>query len=156
MASITKRTDTNTNIKLGTVYRNGTDLHITEATQIHVSDHAAKMEMRMQETMPFARVSGAIISETGTRNIAVTSGSWWEGLTNFTTAALDTSAAGTFIYWYADGIDGWTSVSAQTAINNTQYDDASGSLATLSNNKYGVHWVYLGQDDDYYVVSGRQ
>ena len=108
----------------------------------------------MRETNPMARVSGGIISEVGTINIAVSAGDWWEGLTNFTTAAVDTSAAGEFLYYYDDNAGSFTEVTAQTDIDATQYDDGSGSLATLTNNKYGVHWVYLGQDGDIYVVYG--
>lgn len=154
VATITPRTDTNTNIKLGTVYRAGTTLHITDSTKIIVIDHAAKMEMRMQDTMPFARVSGGIISEVGTRNIDITAGSWWEGLASFTTPALDTSVAGVFEYQYSNGAGGFTSVASSTQIDNLQYDDGSGTLATLSNSKYGVHWVYAAQDGDYYVLYG--
>lgn len=87
--------------------------------------------------------SGAKIGETGTRNITLTAGSFYVINTRFVTAAFDTSAADTFDYFYRDGVGGWTAVTAQTQINNTQYDDNSGSLATLDNNKYAVHWVWL-------------
>ena len=154
MATTTKRTDYQTNVLLGTVYREGTTLYITDDTSIDVGDHAAKMILRMNETMPFQRVSGGILSETGTRNIAVTAGDWWEGLTNFTTTAIDTSVTGSFTYYYSDGAGGFTTVATQTQIDNTQYDDGSGTLATLSNAKYGTHWVYLGADNNYYVLYG--
>ena len=155
VATTTERTDDHTNILLGTVHRSGTTLHITDTTKPIVGDHALRMIERMNEIQPFARVSGASISETGTRNFALTAGTFWEGLTKFTTSAFDSSAAGTFRYYYRDGVGGWTEVTSQTQINNTQYDDGSGSLATLSNNRYGVHWVYLAQDDDVYVVYGH-
>jgi len=154
VASTTKRTQFNTNILLGTVHRNGTTLHITANTVQHVGDHALQMIRRLADTNPFARVSGGMISETGTRNIAVTSGSWWEGVTSFTTAAFDSSGADTFIYYYQDGIGGFTAVTAQSQIDNTQYDDGTGTLATLSNNRYNVSWVYIGQDGEMYVLYG--
>ena len=154
IATITKRTDENTNIYLGTVYRDGTTLHITDGTRVAVGDHAFQMVARMRDTQPFARVSGGIISETGTRNIAITAGDWWEGLENFATPAIDTSGAGVFSYYYDDGVGGWTTVASSTVINNTQYDDGSGALATLSNSKYGVHWVYIAHDGELYVVYG--
>ena len=154
IATVSKRTDENTNIFLGTVYREGTDLHITEATRANVGDHAIKMLIRMRETMPFQRVSGGIISELGTRNIAVTAGDWWEGLTNFITAAIDSSVSDTFTRCYSDGAGGFTTELAQTQWNNTQYDDGTGTLATLSNNKYGVHWLYLAQDGALFVLYG--
>jgi hypothetical protein len=154
VATITERTDLNTNILLGTVYRIGTTLHITSSSVINVVDHAAKMIERAKEVAPYARVSGGATSETGTRNIAVSAGTWWHGLTRFTTAAIDTSVADTFTYYYDDGVSGFTAVASSTQIDNTQYDDGSGTLATLGNGKYGTHWVYKGQDGDTYVVYG--
>ena len=85
---------------------------------------------------------GLQISETGTRNIAITAGSLYIGVARFTTPALDTSAAGTFTYYYQDGVGGWAEQASSTQINHTQYDDGSGTLATGSANKYYVHAVY--------------
>ena len=155
IATATKRTEENTNVFLGTVYRYATtEMHITEGTKSVIGDRALKMLTRMKETTPFARVSGGIVSATGTRNVAITAGEWWEGLDNFTTAAVDTSGVGTFIYFYQDGIGGWTQVLASTQIDNLKYDDGSGTLATLSNAKFGVHWLYLGADGDFYCLYG--
>lgn len=155
VATITKRTDFNTNVLLGEVYRDGTTLHINNASTLDVGDHASLMAQRMRGTDPFAHESGIMISETGTRNIAVTAGVVWEALNKISISAVDTSAAGTFNYWYRDGASGWTKVASQSAINNTQYDDNSGTLATLTANRYGVHWVYVESDSQYNVVYGQ-
>ena len=154
IATITARTEHHTNVFLASIYREGTTLHITQDSKKVVVDHAGQMIDRLNDTMPFARVSGGVISEVGTRNLAITAGDWWEGLTEFTTAAIDTSASDTFRYFYGDGAGGFTEVGSQTAIDNTQYDGGAGSLATLTNNKYGVHWVYQAHDDDVYVIYG--
>ena len=154
VASTTEPTEHNTKIRLGDIYRDGTQLHISAERQYIIDDHSAQMIRRQIETTPFARVSGGIISETGTLNIAITAGVWWEGVQRFTTTAFDSSAASTFAEYYDDGAGGFTKISAQTAINVTQYDDGSGSLATLGTSKYGVHWVYLGIDSDVYLIFG--
>ena len=146
--SLSQPSEYNTKILLGTVYRIGTVLHISNHTAWTVANHAKTMINRLQDTMPFARGSGGTISEAGTRNVAVSAGSWWEGLNNFTTSAKDTSVSGSFSYFYKDGASGWTEVVSQTQIDNTQYDDGSGTLATLANSRYGVHWLYLGADSD--------
>ncbi len=157
IATTTKRTDLQTNLLLGTVYREATVLHTTEATRAIVGDHALQMISRMQALDPFAREAGggAILGETGTLNISVTAGTFWEGLTRFTTPAFDSSGADTFNYYYRDGGGGFTEVTSVSQIDNTQYDDGSGTLATLSNNFYGVHWVYLDTDGDVHVLYGR-
>ena len=153
-ASTTEPTDYNTNIILAKVYRNGTELHINATIRHTIGDHAGLMMRSMQDTMPFAWVSGAVISEVGTRQFSITEGEWWNGLTHFTTAAFD-GTTDTFNMYYRDGVGGWTEVTGETAINNTQYDDGTGTLATLTAARYGVHWVFVGTDNDIHCVLGQ-
>ncbi len=152
IATTTKRTDLHTNILLGNVYRAGTTLHITNQNVVEVSDHALNMIKRLKGTIPFAQESGGIIGETGTRNLTVSAGVFWQGLTSFTTTDRDTSVADTFSAWHRNG--GWTELTAQTQIDNLQYDNGTG-LATLANNQFGVHWVYLEADGEFVVVYGQ-
>jgi len=155
IVTTTKRTDTNTNVIIGTVYRDGTTVHINNNFIARANDNLRRVSLRLVDTMPFTRVDGGIASETGTRNIAITAGQWWECTNYFTTAAFDSSAAGTFIGAYQDGLGGWTEQAAQTQIDNTYYDDGTGTLAALTANHYVTRWVYLETDDDVIVVYGR-
>jgi hypothetical protein len=97
------------------------------------------------------------LSETGTRNVAATAGVYYAGFTRATTAAVDTSGADTFEYYYLDS-GSWVE-SDQSQIDNLQYNDVStpGSeaLATLSNNNFGVHWIYMDIGGDMLVVYGQ-
>lgn len=153
--TVKKSDETHTFIYLGSVFRNGTTLHINTEVKQLIEDAALHIITRFKATAPFARESGGILSETGTRNIAVTAGAFWEGLNRFTTVAFDSSGADDFSYWYDDGGTGWTEVTAQSQIDNTQYDDGSGALATLANNRYGVHWVFLETDGHIEVLYGQ-
>lgn len=155
IATNVKRTDHNTNVYLGSIYRDDTRLHLTPNTKIQVSDHAAHMVARAIATDPFAHISGGILTGAGTRNIVVSAGDWYEGLTNFQTPEIDTSATGVFVAFYRDGIGGWTRVDDETQISNTEYDDSDGVLGLLTGSKYGVHWLFVGQDNDVYSVYGR-
>lgn len=156
IATTSARTDFNTNILLAVIQRSGTILHINNPEKHIVGDHANSMIRRMKETQKYAHVSGAFISATGTRNWAITTGDFWEGLGEFTLAAFDSSGANTFSYWYRQVSDsGWNEVVTQSPIHQTNYDDNSGSLATLSNNKYGVHWCYIETDDHAHVIYGQ-
>ena len=103
--------------------------------------------------MPFAHESGAMLSAIGSRNIAISAGAFWHGLMRFITPTFDSSVADTFTVWYhlSSEPTGWFSVSAQTQINNTQYDDGDG-LSTLTAGRYGVRWVYLESDGHVDVV----
>lgn len=158
-ARTAESTDFNTKILLAVIQRTGTTLHINNAQKHVIGDHANSMIRRMQGTNKFARVTGAVISATGTRAWAITTGDFWEGLTEFTLAAFDSDSGGagdTFSYWYRKVSDsGWNEVATQSAIHQTNYDDNSGSLATLNNNRYGVHWCYVETDDHAHVVYGQ-
>lgn len=111
----------------------------------NVADHAASMIQRIHDVQGIQRnnhLAGNTLGETGTRNITVTAGELWNRLTVASQAAFDSSASGTFNRYYRDGAGGHTIQSAQTQWNNTQYDDGTGSLATLGSNKWATQWFY--------------
>ena len=139
---------------LGRVYRNGTELYIFNAGQT-INDYVAKDCKKEFEIYVAQRADGLIIGKTGTRNITVTSGIYWCGHTRATSTSYDTSDTDTFTYIYRDGAGGWTESSGETQISNQYYDDGSGTLATVSLNNYGVHWIYLTFDDELYVQYGQ-
>ena len=152
--------DKNTNIMLGLVYREGTTLHITTAGQLVANYAKYTIWKDIEINGKFQRVSGLIISDAGTRHFALTSGYIYAGLTKQSIPAFDSSGADTFDYYYRDGAGGWTKVASQSQIDNTHYDDGSGTLATLSNQQgwrtyYGVHWVYQLVNGRVIVVYGR-
>lgn len=155
VADTTQRTDHNTNISVAKIYRSGTVAHINELEHTHLGASVHHLADRFFAVDPYARETGGVVSATGTRNFAITAGTFWHGMESFNTTASDTSATEDFRYYYRDGIGGWTQQTAQTQIHNTLYDDGSGTLATLSNNKYAVHWLYLELDSDLVVLYGR-
>ncbi len=139
------------NCYLGTVYRSGTTLHITNTSKYQVGDHASLMIKRLQNIMPFAHESGAAISFTN-RNISVTAGTFWEGLTQFTTPAFDSSLT-TFETYYTDAGGNWIQGTANL-IDNTNYDGTGAGLVAVSGPRYGVHWIYLDPEGEVYSVYG--
>jgi hypothetical protein len=71
-----------------------------------------------EERFPVERATGLVLSETGTRNIAVSAGVIWAELVNrFSISAFDSSGTDTFTYWYRDGSGGWSSSGSQTQID---------------------------------------
>lgn len=125
------------------VTREGTSLNIVNASQQNV-DGNRKERRRLLETQGFQHATGgSTLGASGTRNISVTSGAFYYGLDRLDHGAFDTSGASAFVYYYRNGGGGWTKTTGNTQINNTQYDDGDGTLGTLSNNRYGVFWVYL-------------
>jgi hypothetical protein len=153
--STVEPTEHYTKIKLAVVFYGDSEMHINTAVRYLVADHAAHMVEQMQAIMPYAHASGAILGETGARNLAISEGVFWHGLVSFTTAALDTSVSGEFHTYHRDGLGGWTHVTGATQVNNTQYDDGSGVLAALSANRYTNRWVYSSVDSDVHIIYGQ-
>jgi len=139
---------------LGQVYRAGTVLTLNNYTRLKLDNSLAGIINRFESVQSFERESGAILSASGTRNFAITAGAFWEGIDRYTTVAKDTSAASTFTYWYRTAPTTWASVTAQTQIDNTQYNNPSSGLVALSNKAYGSHWVYMSTDGQIHVVYG--
>ena len=159
-ASTSMPSDKNTNLLLGLVYRDGTDLHITSAGMWAANYDKKTFFKDMEINGKFQRVSGMLITETGTRNFALTSGAIYAGLTKVSMSAFDSSGADTFTYIYRDGSGGWTEVATQSQIDNVHYDDGDGTLGSVSTSSgwrtyYGVHWVYMDADGDVFVLYGR-
>lgn len=152
--SNTVRPDDNTHIYLGTVLRENTVIHYHNPARAVVANHALHMIQRMSDTNPFSRVSGGIVSEAGTRNLMITSGVFWDGLTKFTTKAWDTTGTDTFDYYYQDGASGFIETES-SQLDNTQYDDGSGTLANVPALNYFNNWIYIESDDHISVVRGR-
>ena len=144
-----------TDFTIGRVYYDGTTA-ISRLFGMNRCNFERRVQMFGEERFPVERATGLMLSGTGTRNIAITAGVLWAELVNrFSTDAFDSSGAGRFTYWYRDGSGGWTAQTSQSQINNTQYDDGDGTLGTLTNNRYGVHWVFVAHDSSVHVVYGR-
>jgi len=146
--------DGRTEFILGKVYREGTTLHIL-SYGIRLTELAYNEHERLINVRGFERASGGEISETGQRYLTSGAGVFYFGLNKIETSAQDTSGADRFTCWYRDGGGGWTKVTGQQQIDNIHYDDGSGALATLTTNRYGVHWVYVHFDSDINVVYGQ-
>jgi hypothetical protein len=148
-----KTADGRTKFYLGKVFREGTDLHFLEAGQ-NVTELMKRVQARFTSTEgEFTHASGMMLSETGERYLAITSGVGFSGLTRITTASVDTSGADTFELNYYNG-SAWV-VSDVSQIPNTQYNDITSGLVDLTSNRYGVYWVYLANDGEPVVVYGQ-
>lgn len=139
--------NTHTEFFLGTVVREGTTLHV-EDNPDQVANYSAHNSERLRH-FGFVRVEGLILGETGTRNITVTAGEGYKKNNEYDIAMFDSSAAGTFDTY----IGMVQQASAQTQWDNANYNNA-GSLTALSNNRYGVLWVYEETDGGITYIYG--
>jgi len=154
-ATIIKSDANNRNkILLGKIFREGNDLHKAEAGMVITEATKRTLTYFTQVFGEVVRASGYLIAETGNRYLTTTNGVLFAGLTRLTTTAIDTSGAGVLEYYYRDAGAGWNEFEADT-INNSHWDDGTGTLNTLTPNRYGVHWVYGDADGHLMVVYGQ-
>lgn len=146
--------DHSTTFVVGLVFGESNHVHFVEAGQ-YLNDFIHRFYFHAFEHDGLERSSGMVTSETGNRYLQVTAGVAYWALSRITTDALDTTGADTFEYFYQDGIGGWTESSPTSQIDNTYYDDGTGTLHALTANRYGVHWVFLTPDSVLYVLYGR-
>lgn len=158
---VTVRTSMNWNYRtdfpLGRVVNEAGTLHILLDPQA-VGDHASTMIQREYATMPLAydmRTGGLILGETGTRNITLTVGALWDRLNRFAIPALNTSVSGSFDSYYQDGSGGFTRVATQAQWPNTQYDNGTGTLATMTAARFANLWFYIETDGAVVMLYGR-
>jgi len=142
-------------VLLGAVFRD--DLHpvyIVESVKHTVANHAGLTVKRFKDTAPMLTASGGVVTDATGLKFSVSNAIIWNGLTEFSTPTFTSSPVDTFFQYYRDGIGGWISRS-DSLIDNLQFDDGSGTLAAITNNHYGNHWVYLIGDGSFHVVYGR-
>jgi len=147
--------DRTTKFPIGVVYRDGTTVHILSEYGMRINNITMRSHRRAVELRAFERSSGLVISGPAGLKVKVESGVVYHGYNRLSIAGVDTSGAGTFDVYYRDGGGGWTIVTDQTDIDDANWDDGTGALNSLTNNKYGVHWVYMDADGHMLVQYGQ-
>ena len=136
---------------LGRVYRSGTTLSIINSGTQITSHNRGTHERLIYRGVQHA--DGAVISETGTRNMESTAGVLYLGNNKLTTTTRDTSGTDLITRWYHSSGSWTTDTNAQ--IDNTYYDNGT-DRTELAVNRYGVHWIFIcGCGGDLKLVYGR-
>ena len=201
-------------ILVGTSFRDGTTSHFHHVDTVGIG-RMGRVDMHHREEEAVHRVDGIVTSSVGPRNLDITAGALYEGISRHDTSPFTTPNSGTaddteantlhdadggfavtdvgktvhnttddtyadvtafvdsgqltlnadifisgenydldsFTYWYTtDSGSTWTEVLGQTAISNSQYNDITAGLASLTANRYGVHWVYMEVDGEHFHV----
>ena len=136
---------------IGRVYKCDSTLCILNAG-VHLPNMARNEHERLVERDGFTYSSGAITSEIGTLNLAITAGVWFLGHNRLTTNALDSSVADTWIYTHYGAASWITDNATASAVDTTHYNDGTDVLASLGSNNYGAQWVYISTDSHWYII----
>lgn len=130
------------------IYRHGVELHIVDARKQNL-DFGTRTRNLFLDFSTFIHANGGSMlgSPSGTY-LSLTAGKFYFMVEDVDHVEFNTSLAGVanankFCLWYRDGMGGWSKLDAQKSIVTTTFDNNTGTLSTLSNNKYGVSWVYL-------------
>lgn len=144
---------------IGRIYWDGTSIVSRLCGMNNINTHR-RVQLFGEERFPVERAFGLNIS-TSNRHIKITSGVLWAELVNrftvFPDGDFDSSEQNhTFTYWYKDPTNslGWNKQTEQSLLNNQQYDDGSGTLQTLTSNRYTVQWVYVVHNSTVHIVYG--
>ena len=146
----------NRQFTLGRVYRDGNDTHIIQSG-VQLPNFLRESHERLLAVRGFEQASGGAISESGNRYLVSTGGIFYLGNNKTTTTGKNTNNGDTFTRHYHTGGVWASDVKSQIAEGGAgfyKYDDGT-DLQNLSNNKYGVFWVFIHFDGDLHVVVGR-
>ena len=137
------------NFPLARCSYDGTTMRILNA-YAHSEDVSNLTRQWMRLTHPFIREeapegTGGLELSVSLRALSMTGGKIWHGFNNYIIVSLSSGVAFDTHYRRLGG--GFNSTIGVTAFPNTQWDDGSGTLQDLTNNRYGVLWVYLDVSD---------
>ena len=140
---------------LGRGYRSGADV-IVRLCGTNNWNFNRRVQLFGEEIFPVVPKKGSLlIGNPSGRYISHTGGIVWAELVNrFSIDPFSSAGSDTFTYWYGDNTNGYTKITGQTLISNTQYYNGAGALATLLPQRYGVNWVYVVHDSSVHVVYG--
>ena len=133
------------------IHRNGTNDFTSNLQHRNVDVYSQFIDLG--EAVGPLNLTGNIISEhdpNNTLEIAKSAGTTfrlnYDSVNNIKNPHQSTEVLqdpATFFRVYRDGSGDWTYVSGQTLIDPDNYDDGSGTLASVSNNKFTVQRIYM-------------
>ncbi len=140
-------------IPVYTVFRYGTRLHTITWDSLG-SALANKIHQSLVKTERYRRESGLALSEYGTRNVSVSSGSIWIGAVNYQLPQVNSDVDNILFCYHSNG--SWVTTTVHQ-YNNTQYDNGFNLVAT-SGNRYVVNFIYRGveTESELYMVLGSK
>lgn len=143
--------DTHLVILIGRVVTDASNVIFIDNSPLDAEHSSNLLEEFHRKALGPVYANGSAVTESGTRNLTVTSGLYFLSGTKFQ------PVGGAGVSWKAfsqDGVGGFT-YSPQNVVDNAQYDDGSGTLASLTAGYYAKHALYLvgdGTEETYMLV----
>ncbi len=134
-----------TQIPIGKVLKNTSNVVHYITGGYNFGDGIKKLHTRAMSLRALELRHGGMIAYSGTNNFTLSSGMAFGGINQYSLSAYD-SINTQFTAIYNDGSGGWSEIKRNT-IDYAHYDNLSGLLDTIKNNKYGIHYVFKHIDD---------
>lgn len=135
-------------VPIYSIFRNGNFLHTQNWDALGLA-LANKVHQSIVKTQRYRRESGLALSESGTRNLNLTSGRVWIGAIPVSLDAIATATDNLFLWHHTGGV--WTQ-SVLTQYNNSQYDNGT-NLTALLPNRYAVNWIFRGVESQKHLYA---
>jgi len=140
-------------IPIGKVSRNSSNEVHYISGGYRFGSGVSKLHKRAMSLRSLELKHGSNIAYSGTNNFTLTQGIAFGGVNEYFLSSYN-SANTQFTAIYKDGAGGWIKVKRNT-IDYAHYDDGSGILSNIRNNKYGAHYIFKHIDSQaVYVVYG--
>lgn len=142
------------NIYLGRALSDGTGVLNVENVPIVAQHFGNSASQALREALGPVFSSGCTVSEVGTRQLQVTSGRYYYGEVQLNPAGGNPITF--FSAWRSTTPGLYNNSPGQTTASNTQYDDGSGTLASIPTGKFVKHLLVVvgGPGENYVLVYG--
>ena len=140
-------------VPIFTMFRSGSVLHALDWDTLG-RGLANKVHQSIVKTDRYRRESGLSLSESGTRNVDLTSGIIWVGANKASLTSI-ASATDNMYYFLRTAPSAWTTTSV-TQYNNNDYFNGTTTVA-LGGGRYAVNWLFRGVESQkhLYMVIGE-
>lgn len=139
------------NLILGRVATFGASIYFIDRSSIRNNQLATRIEQYQRDAIGPIYSAGSIVVENGTRGLDVSTGTYYFGNTKFIPTG---GTAISWVYNYKNGSGGFTT-GTQSTVDNAQYDNGTGTLASLTSAYYAKHSLYIsgdGAQEKYHLV----
>lgn len=143
-------------ILLGIVKREGSIVNILNIESISNDLNYKLHKKSLEKNMGPEYGNGIILAGTGTRQLIVSAGVMYFGLSRFTISSFDSSGTDEWTsYHTTDSGATWAPITHLTQIDNVYYNDITSGLVALTTDEFGLFWVYYNYSgDQLYVLYG--
>ena len=114
--------DRTTQIVIANIFKDGDDLEVINL-ESGITNFSRKVVNRLIEVNGVSRLSGANISESGTRGIQTDNGVFYYGLERLTTSGKDTGGGDFYETYVRDGFGGWNKIKFEQTVDSLKYDN---------------------------------